>query len=167
MTLANVNLDHLLGATFVVPDTEHDTGAEVVLRLVKNDSGSAITFDNQIVRFGYDSKDFGRKVDGTTNVAGMIGLPIDDAFTDSYSIPANDYFYVVQKGPCTVRTNASSVGLIAHEPVTPDAAGALHGTRAGAYDFILGTVDQDYSTASGSTLVWCDANLWNPHGSAT
>lgn len=167
MTMSSVDIKKLVGATFVVPDDEHGTGAEVVLRLVKNDSGSAITFDNQIVRFGTDSLDFGRYVDGTTNVNGMIGLPIDDAYTDSYSIADDDYFYVVQKGPCTIRTNASSFAGIAGEPVTPDSAGALFGTRAGAYAFSLGTLDIDYSTAGGSVLVWCDAQLWNPSGSAT
>lgn len=167
MTLANVNLDKLVGATFVVPDTEHNTGSEVVLRLVKNDSGSAITFDNQIVRFGTDAGDFGRYVDGTTNLGGMVGLPIDDAYSASYSIADNDYFYLVQRGPCTVRTNSSSFTGIAGEPVMCDTAGALHDVIAHAYAFILGTLDADYSTAGGSTLVWVDANLWNPSGSGT
>jgi len=167
MTLANVNLDHLVGATFVVPDTEHSTGAEVVLRLVKNDSGAAITFSNQIVRFGTDAKDFGRKVDGTTNVLGMIGLPIDDAFTSSYSIPANDYFYVIERGPCTIATDGSACNLVAHEPVTPNASGALGPIAAGTGEFILGTVDEDEGTAASTTLVWVDATLSNPYGSGT
>ena len=167
MTLSGVSIEKLVGATFVVPDDVHETGAQVTLRLVKNDSGSAITFNNQIVRFGTDSKDFGRYVDGTTNVNGMIGLPIDDAYAASYSIPDNDYFYVVQQGPCDVLSAASAFVGIAHEPVTPNSAGALHQKRAGAYDFILGTLDADSSAESTAMLVWVDANLWNPSGSAT
>jgi len=167
MTLTDVNLDKLVGATFVVPDDVHETGAEVTLRLVKNDSGSAITAANQILRFGTDAKDFGRYIDGTTNQDGMIGLPIDDAFASSYSIPDNDYFYVVQRGPCNVVTAASAFVGIAGEPVTTNSAGALHQKRAGAYDFTLGTLDVDSSDESTAVLVWCDANLWNPSGSAT
>jgi len=167
MTLTSVSIEKLVGATFVVPDDEHETGAEVTLRLVKNDSGSDITFNNQIVRFGTDAKDFGRYVDGTTDQNGMVGLPIDDAYTASYVIKDDDYFYVVQRGPCDVLSAASAFVGIAGEPVTTNSAGALHQKRAGAYDFILGTLDADSSEEETAMLVWVDANLWNPSGSAT
>lgn len=167
MTLANVNIEKLVGATFVVPDTEHGTGAEVVLRLVKNDSGSAISAGNQLLRFGTDAGDFGRYVDGTTNQGGMVCLPIDDAYSDSYSIADNDYFYVVQRGPCKCLTASSSFSCIAGEPLMCNTAGALNTETANAYAFILGTADIDYSTAAGTVLVWVDANLWNPSGSGT
>ena len=167
MTVTDISIEHLVGKTYVVPDTEHETGAEVVLRLVKNDSGSAITTANQIVRFGTDAKDFARYVDGTTNVVGQIGLPIDDAYSASFSIPDDDYFYVVQKGPCDIAMDASSVALVAHMAVTPNASGAIWGTTADAYKFQLGTIDQDNSTVDTAALVWGDAQLWNPGGSGT
>lgn len=167
MTLADVSIDHLVGRTYVVPDTQHATGYDVILRLVKNTTGSDITVANQIFRFGTDSKDFGRYVDGTTNLAGMIGLPIYDGYTAGSTILANDYFYVVQQGPCDIDGDASSMNLVAHEPVTPNASGALKGLAAGTGEFLLGTVDVDSGTAGATALVYVDATLVNAYGSGT
>jgi len=167
MTLTDISIEHLVGKTYAVKDTEHGTGEEVILRLVKNDSGSAITCANQIVKFGVDAKDFGRYVDGTTSIRGQIGLPIDDAYASGFVIPDNDYFYVVQKGPCNVATHGSSMDVLAHEPVTTSATGTLGGWLASYTEFILGTLDADARTISTTALVWVDAKLYNVSGSGT
>lgn len=159
MTVANESLDHMLGAEFVVADTVHNLGGEVVLRLLKNDTASALTMDNNVYRFDTSAYDYGRKVAGKTNTAGQACIPMDDAYAAGYEIPAYDYFWGVVRGPCNIRTDEDgTITHAVHSEVVCDDAGCLYAGTMTAGQFVIGTLDQGGSTADTAVLVWVD--LW-------
>lgn len=151
----------LCGRQYKVKDSVHGTEQEVTLRAVKN-LGSDITVARLGVAFSVASAlDFGRKINGAP-AAGGVGLPIDDAYTVGSTIKQYDVFYVVEKGPCSVNTEASSVNLAAGAQVAFDDTGAVNGAAAAAGEFVLGTIDAASTTAAEAVVVHVDCNLAKP-----
>ena len=158
MTIANVEIEHLLGTEYTVKDTEHGTGVDIVLRLLKNDGDADITFDNQLLQFDTGAKDYGRVCTVVTDTAGQPCIPIDDFYADSFVIPDNDYFYGVVRGPCNIKTEAGAITHAVVQEVICDDSGYLYGAAASAGQFLIGTVDQGGSTSSTAVLV--NVDLW-------
>jgi hypothetical protein len=148
--------DQLLGKKFLATDTVHGTGEDVVVMAVKNDSGSAITTEHRCVEFDSTALDLFRKVSGYCDSGGGLALPIDDAYADSTSLADHAIFYVVVKGPCYVKTEASAVSLGAGAAVTVDGSGYLEGAAPGANNFILGRLDAAATTTSTNVVVHVD-----------
>ena len=153
---------HLEGKIYEVEDTVHDTGTKVLLRCVRNDSGSAITVARQYCGFDNGALEFGGSCDGYAASAGEICKPMDDAYTAGVSIPSLDLFWLLEEGPCTVVNETSSVSLTAHESVATDAAGATNGAAAAAGEFAVGVIDQDQDTADAEAVVWVERGLRRP-----
>lgn len=163
VTMGDTGFDHLEGQIFEVEDTEHDTGVKVLLMVVKNDTGSVITPANQLLRFNSaTAKDFGRRIVGATNAAGMVCVPIDDAYASSPTIADDDLFYVVLRGWCNIMSGATSINLSAHDPVTCDNAGALGAAATAAGEFVIGTIDQATTDEDTAVRVLVDIDLHAP-----
>jgi len=161
VTLDDTTYDHLEGKIFEVPDTVHGTGQLVKLRAVKNDSGSAITVARAFMGFSKTSAhDFGRRCNGTA-AAGAPCKPMDDAYTVGQSIPDDDIFFVVEEGPCYVKTEASAVALTGTgNVVASDASGLVNGTPcAQATEYAAGTIDAAAITVDTDIVVRIEAGL--------
>jgi len=154
LTLTNYSYwSHLEGQRFKVPDTVHSTGADVELIVLRNGSGSAITSEARLLKFGTAALNFGRVAGGFNNVAGGVAVPLDDAYTASKSIASNDLFYAVLSGPCNVKTEASSVNLAQGAAVASDASGYINGAAAAAGETVIGVIDQASTTVAESVVV--------------
>lgn len=147
------------GREFEVDDTQHGTGTTVVLRIVRNTTGGAITPANQLFTFDGDAKDFGRQVDAVTNTIGDLGVPIDDAYSAAPTIAENDLFYIVMYGPCNIMSGAANMAINARDAVTSDALGALDLDKAGAGEFVIGTADAAITAEDTASLIWVDIDL--------
>lgn len=167
VTISDTWLNQLEGKTFDVLDDTHGTGATVRLRVVKNDTGSAITPANQLLRFSTGAKDFGRRIAGVSNSKSTVCVPIDDAYGATPTIADDDLFYVVVRGPCSIMTDAADVSLTAHDSVCSDGStGTLYKTKVIEGEYVVGTIDQDTAAEDTAVLVWVDADLKNPHPAA-
>lgn len=146
---------HLEGRVYKVPDTQHGTGQDVYLRAVKNDSASVLTVARKFCRWSLTSDyDFGRRVAGYVNSAGLSCKPIDDAYAAGLEIPAYDIFYVIEGGPCLVQTEATAVDLEAGDAVASDASGLINGDPcAQATEYAVGTVYSDCTTAGALVAI--------------
>lgn len=149
---------NLEGKVFEVPDTQHKYGSPVKLRVVRNASGSAITVTKgKLYKFATGAGETGGQIAGLNTTAGGVCKPIDDAYAASFSIPANDLFYVVEAGRCDVLTCASTTGAALYTTsgigaqMQCSAGSVLAETAAAAGDFVLGILDQTCATTS--TLV--------------
>lgn len=151
-TLPPITLE---GRVFEVPDTEHNLGGVVKLRVVRNDTGSALVVARKFAEFASAAAgDYGRKVDTfPADTAGAVCKPVDDAYAVGLSIAANDLFYVVEAGPCNVTTEASSVSLAAGAAVATDASGLVNGAAATEAEFIVGTMDAASEAESTAVLI--------------
>lgn len=172
LTLSDTYLQEYEGIEYEVDDTIHNTGQKVTLRIVKNDTGSAITPATQLFQFSTGAKDYGRRVGAVTGTAGMVCVPIDDAYNykdvegtatafTPTDIPDDDLFYVVIKGPCLMMTGGTSINLATHGAVVCDAAGALGAAVAAAGKNPIGTIDQATTDTDTAVLVWADVTLKN------
>jgi hypothetical protein len=163
VTLGDTGYDHLEGKEYEVPDTQHNTGQLVTLRIVKNDSGAAIIGDNQLLRFSTaTAADWGRRVAGIADSPGMMCVPIDDAYDTNDSIPDDSLFYVVVKGPCNIKTEDTVVGLDQYDPVSTDGSGRLDGAAAAAGEYVIGTVDVATVAENTPVLVHVTGCLHEP-----
>jgi len=155
----------LLGRVFLTPDTVHGTGKTVALRVVKNDTGAAITVARNLCEFdGADAYDFGRKVTSFGNnlsAQGAVCKPLDDAYTVGASIPANDLFYVIEEGYATVLTESGAVSLPRGTAVCANATGTLDGARAAAGTYVIGTMVNPCYAASTNAIIDVNAGLLN------
>lgn len=147
------------GREFEVDDAQHGTGATVVLRIVRNTTGGAITPANQLFTFDGDAKDFGRQVDAVTNTIGDLCVPIDDAYSAAPTIVENDLFFVVMRGPCNIMSGAAGMAINARDAVTSDAVGALEINKAAAGEFVIGTADAAITAEDTASLIWVDIAL--------
>ena len=164
LTLTDTYRDSLEGRLFTVPDTVNATGMEVTLRVVKNDTGSAITVARDLCQFSVaTAKDFGRRIDshGSACTAGDISKPMDDAYTVAQSIPDDDLFYVVDEGPCQIRTESSSCSLTAQDAVAADGDGRINGAAAAAGEAVVGVIDATTAEESTAVLVYVTGGLTN------
>ena len=165
LTVSDTSLDELEGKTYEVLDDTHGTNSMVTLIVLKNDTGAAITPDNELYGFGTDAGDFGRCVDAVTAAQGQVCVPIDDAYGSDTAgdagpnIPSDSLFYGVLKGPCYIKSGAANMALSAHDAVTCDAAGCLDDVAAAAGDFVIGVVDQAQAAEDAQTLVHVDIQL--------
>jgi hypothetical protein len=155
----------LEGRIYEVPDTVHNTGRIIKLRVVKNDTGAAITAARNLCEFdGADSLDFGRRVTSFgANVSGqgVVCKPLDDAYTAGFSIPDNDLFYIVEEGYCSVVTETGAVSLPSGTAVAVNAAGGLDGARAAAGFYVIGTTVEPVYLASTNVVINVNAGLLN------
>lgn len=159
LTLSDTWYQWLEGKEFEVEDTIHGTGEKVILRVVKNDTGSAITIAKRFMRFNTAAEDFGRRIAGYVNAEGMYCVLPDDAYSVGATIPDDDMFYVVVKGPVSGTTAAGSVSLSAHDPVATTATGYIGGTKAQYGEFVAGIADVASTTASATLLLHVDSGV--------
>jgi len=163
LTLSDTSASGLEGKEFRVRDTQNSTGDWVTLRVVKNDTGSAITPANQLLRFSTSSiKDFGRRIAGTTNSAGMVCVPIDDAYESSPTIPNYDLFYVVVKGPCAIAIDGANCNATVGQSVTCDNAGAIGDDVAAAGQCVIGALAATPGASDTTETVLVDLKLQLP-----
>ena len=168
VTTSDTWLDKWEGQEFEVDDTRHGTGHKVRLRIVKNDTGAVITPANQLLRFNTNAKDFGRRIAGVSNSKATVCVPIDDEYNyngttvvaSPQTIPDDDLFYVVIKGPNYVMTDAANVGLAAHDNIVSDGStGTMYKSPALAGEFSPGTIDAATVAEDTAVLVWVDVNF--------
>ncbi len=169
VTMTATTADELTGRLYVVRDTNHGTGLNVVLRCVRNTTGGSITIDgtaalpqHRIYSFDGDSKDWGTEIDAVTGAIGEVGKPIDDEYPGAMVIVENDLLYVVDEGPTKIVTAAASVANGLHESVTPDALGALHLNVTDGTEYKLGTIDAAQTDEDLDVLVFVNAGLVSP-----
>lgn len=151
----------LEGRIFEAVDSVHSTGQTILLRAVKNDSGAAITVARKFCMFALTSDyDFGRRVSGYVDTAGLPCKPMDDAYTVGFSIPDDDIFWVVERGPCSVVAEASSVNLAAGAVVASDASGLVNGTPCDHdAEYAAGSINAASTTESATLVVQIEAGL--------
>ena len=162
ITMAETTWGNLEGQLFEVPDTKHGTGNPVVLRAVRNHSGSAITSANKCVRFASGDGDIGRKVAGFCNAQGQVGKPIDDCLPVGTSIASHDLFYVVEAGPCDIvacDSATEAAALVVGTLLTTDSGGTVDNAAASTGDYILGVADETPTVSSTAYRVIVHAGL--------
>ena len=152
---------HLEGTIHEVEDTVHGTGEKVFLRIVKNESGAAITAARKLFYFGVSALDFGRRILGLTFAAGQVCKPLDDGYPIGFSIPDGDLFYVVEKGLCDILLEPTAVALSQGDAVTCDTQGFLDGAVAGAGEYVVGQIDVDAAVVSATVAVHVNGGLAN------
>ncbi len=157
VTMTDTLANDLLGRIFRTKDTVHGTGEEILLRVVKNDTGAAIVVANEdraLQRFStIDLHDFGRKIAGEANAAGIVCKPIDDAYPDNFSIPDDDLFYVVERGPCYCTSDGTATSLNAGDGVSSGADGQLNGVPAAAGHYVVGMISEDADAVDTQVVV--------------
>ena len=145
------------GRIYEVPDTVHNTGQKVKLRVVRNVTGAAITVARNGCEFAKTALGFGRKIaafGAALSGQGVVAKPLDDAYVVGTTIPANDLFYVVESGPCYVLTEGVVVNLPVGTAVAWDAAGRVNGARAAAGQYVFGTTDRTCQQRLDPPLGW-------------
>jgi hypothetical protein len=154
---------HLEGKLYEVDDTVHGTGHKVILRCVKNDTGSAITIARSFAKFSTTSQyDFGRRVGTFPNdTAGGVCKPMDDAYTVGNTIADDDLFYVVEEGPCWVTSEATTYNITAGDALASDASGLVNGAAAAAGEYVVGTADLQGTAESTAVVVHVAGGLVN------
>ena len=163
LTLDDDTAKHLEGREYWVLDSEHNSGQPVKLRVVKNDTGSTITPSNQLLRFSTSSiGDFGCRIAGTTNSAGMVCVPIDDAYESTPTIPDDDLFYVVMEGRCAIAIDGANCNVTVGESVTCDNAGAIGDEAATAGQFTIGALCIAAGASDTTETVLVDIQLKKP-----
>ncbi len=160
VTLSDTTFSHLEGRIYEVPDTKHGTGQNILLRAVKNDTGSAIVVARKFMGFSTTSDyDFGRRSSGFAG-AGAVCKPLDDAYAIAVSIPKWDVFYVIERGPADVQTETAGVDLPAGSVVASDASGLVNGTAcAQATEYSAGAIGPAAAAVDTVISVQVDAGL--------
>ncbi len=145
-TLSDTIWKKLEGSKYSVTDTEHGTGQEVVLRVVKNDT-TDLTVARACVSFSKTSEDdWGCRVDGLAGTEGEVAKPIDDAYYGHLTkILADDLFYVVEEGPCDIAGVASGCAITEGCGVAAHASGLID--IAADAQYIVGTACEAQSTS--------------------
>lgn len=158
LTLTDATAEKLKGMVFETTDDLHGTGNSVMLRVVQNDSGSALTIARigKCVPFTTSNVSFGKRASATLAGAGVVAKPIDDYYTEKgvSEIPANDLYYVVEEGPCDLMGDAShsldsdAVGT----PVSVSGSGLIDSSEDG--HFVVGATMEQADT-SATTSIQC------------
>ncbi len=161
---ATIARDHE-GRVYEVPDSVHNTGRKVKLRVVRNLTGAAMTVARNFCEFSVGTQlDFGRKISGygaSVSQQGAIAKPLDDAYTVGMTIPNLDLFYVVEHGPATVLTETVVCNLAAGDAVTCDANGRVNGAAAAAGQYVVGTADRSAVVANENLVIHVNEGLDN------
>ncbi len=156
VAVSTTRLKEYEGRLYKASDTEHGTGQDVTLRIVRNTSGGDITVANDFCQFELTTEGFGRKVSrfGTDCTAGDPGCALDDAYK-LVTILENDLFYVIDKGPVKVRNDlAGSNGRAAHDALAIDTNGRIKQAVAAAGEAVVGTQDETNTVASAECLMY-------------
>jgi len=160
VTMSSDTAQDLEGRCFEADDTINSTPKKVVLRIVRNGSGGALTCAKKFFKYGTSAGQLGRVITGLCDSAGMIGKPMDEKYVDDgiTSIAANDLFYVIEAGPTKVLTEASAVSLSAHAALATDANGLINGAAAAAGEAVLATLDSAATSTNTATLIFVKAD---------
>ena len=110
-TTDSTSAEKLLGTTRTVNDTVGETGNEVTLKLVRNESGSTLAAGRPVV---YKTGERGVSVSGygspySARFAGYV----DDAYAST--IADNDIFWIVVDGPCEINGNTVTTSRSVHD----------------------------------------------------
>lgn len=137
------------GNLYEVADTVHSlAGQKTVLRAVRNGS-TALTVARRCVSFST----LGRVVTDLTPSAGDPTKPIDDAYVVGATIPAYDYFYLVEEGPCDIQESTSSSSLAVGTLVQVTVDGK-QGTAVADGKYPIGRKEEADSTGLLATRVY-------------
>lgn len=154
----------ILGQTYEVADTLHNTCHRVILRAVQNDAGSAYTIpatgSTLFMKFqSTDVEDLGRKINGLQTSAGGICKPLDDYLSGGRgptTVPDHDVCMVVEEGPCQVLKTSTSFTAGQAIMVTGTTGKAC---RATASDYIVGHAMTAYTAAATNCLIYVTGGL--------
>ena len=153
----------ILGQKYEVQDDLHSTGLPVILLVVRLETAFTTSADyfGLLYPFDADSKDFGRELQSAaaSNSAGALAVPLDDHYSKSQALLANDLVYVILSGPGYGATAASGCNLTAHDPITSGSTGRLQATIATAAQTVLGTIDGSTAAEDANVLVFWDIDL--------
>lgn len=146
------------GKAYWAQDTQHSTSTPVALLVVRNATGSAITVARKFAEFSVAAAKacVGKISTFPCDTAGGVALPLDDAMTVGASIPANDLFYVVLFGFCSVLTGSAVNNLSAGVAVTTDNAGLIANKSApAAGEYVIGRLDyaSSYSASTATRIL--------------
>lgn len=144
---------HLVGRLFAVNDELHGGAEDVVLRVVQNNSGGALTVSRRCVSFSTGNvNEFSQKIDGIAGTGGEICKPIDDYYYGRRtSIPANDLMYVVDEGRCDIMSTADcslAAGFVAVQMI-----GNGKIDVAADKDYVVGTAMEPAANTDATTAV--------------
>lgn len=144
---------HLAGRLYAVNDELHGGAEDVVLRVVRNDSASALTLSRRCVSFSSGAvTEWGSKIDGIAGTGGEICKPLDDYYRGRRStIPAYDLLYVVDEGRCDILTTADSSLAAGHVPVQMIGNGKIDCAKD--KDIVIGTAMEKAANTAASTAV--------------
>ena len=160
---ATLGQDHE-GRVYEVPDSKHNTGQKVKLRVVRNVTGGDITVAWDGCEFATTPLGFGRKIaafGAALSGQGVVAKPMDDVYGIGTTIPENDLFYVVESGPCYCRTEGVVVNLPVGTAVAYDAAGRVNGARAAAGQYVFGTTDRNCVVLNEPVVIHVNEGLDN------
>ncbi len=165
VTMGDSTAKNLEGRRYQVEDTIHKTNRQVILRVVKNDSGGALPVQRRLMSFNSNTTDdFGHRVDDYAATPGVLCKPLDDAYyygpqpkyTTSLELTISDravettivedeLYYVVDCGPCDVEFTAANK-VSAGGPVSADVLGLAKASADILYE--VGTALEDGDTAA-------------------
>lgn len=162
LTLDDSVLKSMEGRIFWAQDTVHDTGQQVGLICVKNDTAAAITVARKFALFSVATAyDFLRRIGTFPNTTdGALVVAMDDAYTVGATIPDDDLFWCVCFGPVSILTGASVASFAAGMPVASDNAGLIADGPAAAGKTAVGRLiyAASYSTTT-ATPIFMTTNL--------
>lgn len=154
---------NLAGRIFEVEDTQHGTGQTVLLRCVQLTAN--VTVARKFMKFSTSSAlDFGRKISGVNDAAGGPVKPLDDAYTVGDTLLQYDYAYVVERGPCSVKSELSSANISAGGAVVSDNAGYVDGAAPAAGNCVVGRADAAITLTNTASVIHIEAGLAGGEG---
>jgi hypothetical protein len=154
------------GECFQAIDRVHGTNQPIMLRVVRNNTGSAITVARELYKFSTGALDLGRQVSGVCT-PGAVAKPIDDMYPIGTIIRTNDVFYMLEEGPAKLTASSTSISQAQHSFVAAGYAGNMGASEAGDEEAIIGHIDTALTTgdANGSAIVWVYRGLSGGEGS--
>ncbi len=171
VTLTDTIAKNLEGRTFQVPDTIHNTGHFITLRVVKADvsGGTGIPVERHLQKFSSVApEDWGRRIAGVATEDGTdVCKPLDDAYyygtenTATHQVQTTiadqDLFYVIEEGPCHILADTTKFAVGgAAAPSSSDGLASV----AAAGDFAFGTaLEVNDTAASTATLFYVRAGI--------
>ena len=163
ISLDDSTMSQLEGRLVQVEDTEHGTGEQITLRIVKNDTGGDITVSKKLAAFSTTSEsDYGCRIGTFVNTTdGGVCKPIDDAYTIT-TIPDDDLFYVVEEGSCDIVSAAGGISSAAGEAVSSDNLGCIKDNASAAGKYVVGVLQEAAAVAATAYRVRVSAGIAPP-----
>jgi hypothetical protein len=157
-TFSNIYRPDFAGFIGNCRDTKNGSNVIMKLRAVQNATGAAITVARKGIAFDITKGRFAICASSLTPTAGHISRPIDDMYAVGYSIPAGDWFWVVEEGPCEVLvTNGSTVNQGNEASVYSDGTfknSAAGDVPTGVWRGPLANAADASSLTGNGTLTW-------------